>query len=292
MSRPPSPSSNDATGAAAPTHESIPAAALAPGPVQGHEAQTTLTVSASPSPVPPTPPPKDPAYAFSPNHDHDRPHPEVEQTQTQTQASDPTTGPVASAMAKLGVKAAPPEIMDDPAESIVIDIRGDDPDTTLRADDEDSDEEGRERGGGRGDGQAGAADQSLPRDSDVTDMTDADITIVHPGRRSDSPDPTLYGGSGVGSTSGGAGAEVHEHPLKMALHPPSPPPWDAERDRGGDADLENGRRVLGEDEDEDDTDGEMGLGVGGRSGRRSPQRFVFQGAKAQRMHEYGNKPRR
>ena len=45
------------------------------------------------------------------------------------------------------------------------------------------------------------------------------------------------------------------------------------------------QRILEADaedtDDEDDTDGEMGLGVGGRSGRRSPQRFVFQGAASQ-----------
>ena len=213
-------------------------------------------------------------------------------------------------MSNPGVKAASLE-MDDAAESMVIDIAGPpddsyrDPDATLRVDsDEDGDEDGREHvhgdgasvGGGRsGTGAGHAQGDETPRESDVTD---ADITIVHPdlgGRRSDSPEhggSTLYGsgagsGSGVGVGVGGGvgmgpgvgGEHVQEHPLRLAVYPPSPTQWER--------DLESGELDGELDEDDD-------LGMGRRGGRASPQRFVFSGAKAQRVHEFngnGSKPR-
>ncbi|KAI0757587.1 Golgin subfamily A member 7/ERF4 family-domain-containing protein [Daedaleopsis nitida] len=250
------------------------------------------------------------------------------------------------ALSKLGLKAAPPAIADDPEEPVVIDISGpggytyssedededeneheheheEDPDATLHIDahghghghPHGERERHRDRDGEREEEEE--EDMTPPRGSDVTDMTDADITIVHPdsGRRSssDSPehDSTLYGsGSGSRSRSGtgtgtGAGAGETEHPLRLALHPPSPPPWDKDADGARRGDLESGRQVLDDDGDGDgDDDGDLGLGPGsgngdgrrrgGRNGRASPQRFVFAGSKAQRMHGFGSgsKPRR
>ncbi|RDX51508.1 hypothetical protein OH76DRAFT_298389 [Lentinus brumalis] len=255
MSRPSSPSGSKDTPGLAPRHV--------------HEATLAASASPSPSPVPPTPPPKD---ALFPNTTREA-HPSQPQSQS---APTPTPTPTATAMSKVGLKAAPPE-MDDPTELMVIDISGPpyDPDETIRVD---SDADGGHVHG----------EESPARESDVTD---ADITIVHPdgGRRSDSPEhggSTLYGsgsGLGLGSGSGsGAGMEgerererererehVQEHPLRLDVYPPSPPQWER--------DLESG-----------DVDGEADLDLGMRGGRASPQRFVFSSAKAQRVHEYGN----
>ncbi|TFK86546.1 hypothetical protein K466DRAFT_663695 [Polyporus arcularius HHB13444] len=270
MSRPSSPSGSKDTPGLAP-HEAATGATLA------------ASASPSPSPVPPTPPPKD---ALFPNTTREA-HPSHLQSQSQSQPqsqfqsqSQSASTPTAAAMSKVGPKAAPPEEMDDPTELMVIDISGPpyDPDETIRVD-SDADADGGHVHG----------EESPARESDVTD---ADITIVHPdvGRRSDSPEhggSTLYGsGSGLGLGSGsGAGMDgerereherererehVQEHPLRLDVYPPSPPQWER--------DLESG-----------DVDGEADLDLGrGGGGRASPQRFVFSSAKAQRVHEYGN----
>ena len=110
-----------------------------------------------------------------------------------------------------------------------------------------------------------------PRDSDATEAD-----MPHSGKHTDGGS-TLYGstaaaGSGMGIGSGGE--HVHEHPLRLDVHPPSPPlgPWD---------------RTQGDDDDEELGD----LGLGGRRGRASPQRFAMSGAKANRVHEFRSKPR-
>ncbi|KAI0689681.1 Golgin subfamily A member 7/ERF4 family-domain-containing protein [Cerioporus squamosus] len=220
MSRPSSPSGSTDTPGLAPRHEAATGATLA------------ASASPSPSPVPPTPPPKDVLFTSSPR-EPDAAH----------------TPPPATAMSKLGLKAGPPEI-DDPTELMVIDISGPpyDPDETIRVDADADGADGAERSGAGGPG-----DETPARESDVTD---ADITIVHP----DGPEGERER------------EHVQEHPLRLDVYPPSPPRW--ERDlEGGDA-----------DEDED-----VGMGMGmGRGGRASPQRFVFSSAKAQRVHEYGN----
>ncbi|RPD70788.1 hypothetical protein L226DRAFT_492443 [Lentinus tigrinus ALCF2SS1-7] len=275
MSRPSSPSGSKDTPGLAPRHE----AASASG------ATLAATASPSPSPVPPTPPPKDVLFIGS----QGPPSSEIEED-----VPTRTTAAAAAVMPTVGIKAPPPE-MDDPAESIVIDISGPpddsyrDPDATIRVDSDsdagvgaDGDLVGKS-GAGTGTGTTGTGtgyahthgDETPARESDVTD---ADITIVHPdlARRSDSPehgDSTLYGsgagsGAGAGVGGGGGGEHVQEHPLRLDVYPPSPPQWERDLESG---DLDG------------EMDGERGMGRGGRA---SPQRFVFSSAKAQRVREF------
>ncbi|KAI0638847.1 Golgin subfamily A member 7/ERF4 family-domain-containing protein [Trametes polyzona] len=210
-----------------------------------HEAST----SAAPSPVPPTPPPKDDT--------HPHPHPE-----------DEVDGrpPAAEKMAKLGLKAAPPEL--DPADMVIdisrpfgggegtregdADVDGEDgeegADTTLRAS---TDAHGPPRG----------KDADADADEDLDGPTEADITAAH--RRSDSRTEHEHGGSTLyGSGTGsdrererdGAREHVQEHPLRLDVHPPSPPAWDLQDDA--------------------------------ERGRISPQRYEFSTAKSRTVHEF------
>ncbi|KAI0369921.1 hypothetical protein BV20DRAFT_1121707 [Pilatotrama ljubarskyi] len=221
-----------------------PAGALSvPAQIPQHEAPHAQSTSASP--VPPTPPPKD--YV---DLEH-RP-------------------PAADKMSKLGLKAAPPEV--DPAD-IVIDISGPvradadesyvDPDSTLRASTDVHVHPYAQRG----------ADTDI--EVDLEGETEADITTAH--RAGDTPTPTpsaehepggstLYG-SGSGSDRererererDGERERVQEHPLRLDVHPPSPPAWEMQ------------------DEAE--------------RGRISPQRYEFRTAKTRTIHDFSNKPR-
>ncbi|TBU38546.1 Golgin subfamily A member 7/ERF4 family-domain-containing protein [Dichomitus squalens] len=196
--------------------------------------------------------------------------------------------PAASAMSKLGLKTAPPE-MDEPDTPLVIDISGprrDTPDLDEGEEDEDEeedeeddeDEDEDEEDDGDDDMEAGMdteltirvdGEDVTPRDSDATDAD-----MPHSGKHTDGGS-TLYGstaaaGSGMGIGSGGE--HVHEHPLRLDIHPPSPPlgPWDSTRER-----------------DDDDEPGEFGLAE--RRARASPHRYAMSGTKANKVHEFGNK---
>ncbi|OSD05668.1 hypothetical protein PYCCODRAFT_1384594 [Trametes coccinea BRFM310] len=216
------------------------AAPAAPAQAHAHEASTSTSVG--PSPVPPTPPPKD-------------------------LLQDDSRPPAAEKMAKLGLMAAPPDL--DPATD-VIDISGPvddsydaDPDSTLRASlDAHAHPDARSK-----------EEEDAHSEVDMEGPTEADITTAHPGTvtptasaEHEHAGSTLYG-SGAGSDRererererDGEREHVQEHPLRLDIHPPSPPPWEMQDDA--------------------------------ERGRLSPQRFEFATVKSRTVHEFSSKPR-
>lgn len=213
-----------------------------------HEAST------SSSPVPPTPPPKD--YTFRP-------------------PAAPEHKPLAAGkMGKLGIKAAPPAVI--PAD-MVIDISRPFSGIEIETDsvEEAEAEEADTTLGASTD--AHGPSHTLRKEHVVEDLeevdldgeTEADITAAH--RLSDSPTEhevggsTLYG-SGAGSQRDRAAERaeerehVQEHPLRLDVHPPSPPSWDLHDDA--------------------------------ERGRISPQRYEFSTVKTRTVHEFTKQPRR
>ncbi|KAI0327997.1 hypothetical protein GY45DRAFT_1347452 [Cubamyces sp. BRFM 1775] len=179
--------------------------------------------------------------------------------------------PVADKMAKLGLKAAPPEV--DPADlDVVIDISRPvddsyyaDPDTTLR-ESSDAHRPGASKDADS-DSDLDSRDEDEEDEEDLEGPTEADITTAH--RQTDTPTGSAeheHGGSTLYGSGAGSDPErererehVQEHPLRLDVHPPSPPPWDMQ------------------DEAE--------------RGRISPQRFEFSTAKSRTVHEFSSKPR-
>ncbi|KAI8983237.1 Golgin subfamily A member 7/ERF4 family-domain-containing protein [Trametes punicea] len=176
-------------------------------------------------------------------------------------SSDERRPPAADKMARLGFMTAPPEV--DPADEI-IDISRPvddsylaDQDSTLRA-------------------SVDARPYARPDADAESEMefegpSEADITSAH--GQIDTPttsaehEPggsTLYG-SGAGSDREREGARdgerehVQEHPLRLDVHPPSPPPWEMQNEA--------------------------------ERGRMSPQRFEFSAAKTRTVHEFSSKTR-
>ncbi|KAI0656783.1 Golgin subfamily A member 7/ERF4 family-domain-containing protein [Cubamyces menziesii] len=176
-------------------------------------------------------------------------------------------------MAKLGLKAAPPEL--DPADlDVVIDISRPvddsyyaDPDSTLR-NSVDAHRTGlRKDADADSDSDSDSTGEDEEEDADWDGPTEADITTAQ--RQTDTPTPSAeheHGGSTLYGSGAGSDPErererehVQEHPLRLDVHPPSPPPWDMQ------------------DEAE--------------RGRISPQRFEFSTAKSRTVHEFTSKPR-
>ncbi|EIW65223.1 uncharacterized protein TRAVEDRAFT_68767 [Trametes versicolor FP-101664 SS1] len=225
----------------------------AQAPLHTHEAST------SSSPVPPTPPPKD--YTFRPPEEPEHKPPAA----------------AAGKMGKLGIKAAPPAVI--PADMVIdisrpfsgIEIETDsveeaeveEADTTLRAS---TDAHGPAHALGK---------EGVAEDEEVVDLdgeTEADITAAH--RLSDSPTEHEVGGSTLYGSGAGSQRDrdreraaeraeerehVQEHPLRLDVHPPSPPSWDLHDDA--------------------------------ERGRISPQRYEFSTAKTRTMHEFTKQPR-
>ncbi|KAI0771036.1 Golgin subfamily A member 7/ERF4 family-domain-containing protein [Trametes elegans] len=239
-------------------------------PAHAHEAPST-----SSSPVPPTPPPKDFVHIHTHHHNGSALPDDVGHLDDEDQGGgvDGKSHPAAETMAKLGLKAGPPALS--PAElDVVIDISGPehdgdgdgaestvDPDATLRASmdaarivDGDSEVDAdadvmRSKGAGAGAArdldEDGETEEGGPREADITAAS-----VEH--------GSTVYG-SGAGSMCERERGDVQEHPLRLDVHPPSPPLWagadDAER------------------------------------GRLSPQRFEFSVAKTRAVHDFPTKPR-
>lgn len=184
--------------------------------------------------------------------------------------------PAADTMAKLGLKAAPPEL--DPADlDVVIDISRPvddsyyaDPDSTLRDSTDAHRPEVKRDADTDSDSDSGGEDEEEEEEEeeDLDGPTEADITTAH--RQTDTPTASAeheHGGSTLYGSGAGSDPErererehVQEHPLRLDVHPPSPPPWDMQ------------------DEAE--------------RGRISPQRFEFSTAKSRTVHEFTSKPRK